>query len=274
MPNTLPLARFGAIIIGDEILSGKRQDKHLPQLIALLAARGCSLAWAEYVGDERGRLTDVLRRATAGGDIVFSFGGIGATPDDHTRQCAAAALDVALQPHAQAQALITQRMQEMATEKGEVFQPERADNVQRLQMGVLPAGAQIIPNPFNRIPGFSCRGAQGAWLHCVPGFPVMAWPMVEWVLDTRYPHLHHAEDYVEQAITVWDAYEGQLIGLMRTLTEAFPDTTLFSLPTIAGEGQRRSLELGMKGTAGRVAEAMVQLKAGVTGHGFQWEDKT
>ena len=172
-----PAPQFGAIIIGDEILSGKRQDKHLPKLIELLAARGCTLSWAEYVGDERTRLTEVLRRAVAGNDIVFSFGGIGATPDDHTRQCTAAALGVALQPHPQAQALITQRMQEMAAEKGEAFAPQRPDNVQRLQMGVLPAGAQIIPNPFNRIPGFSCRGARGAWLHCVPGFPVMAWPM-------------------------------------------------------------------------------------------------
>lgn len=153
-----PAPQFGAIIIGDEILSGKRQDKHLPKLIELLAARGCSLSWAEYVGDERTRLTEVLRRAVAGNDIVFSFGGIGATPDDHTRQCTAAALGVALQPHPQAQALITQRMQEMAAEKGEAFAPQRPDNVQRLQMGVLPAGAQIIPNPFNRIPGFSYRG--------------------------------------------------------------------------------------------------------------------
>ena len=83
---------FGLVIIGDEILSGKRQDKHLPKVIELLAARGLALSWARYVGDDRERITATLRDALASGDIVFSCGGIGATPDDHTRQCAAAAL--------------------------------------------------------------------------------------------------------------------------------------------------------------------------------------
>ena len=91
---------FGLIIVGDEILSGKRADKHLPKVIELLAARGLSLAWARYVGDDRGahhrrRCSD----AFASGDVVFSCGGIGATPDDHTRQCAAAALGVPLALH-------------------------------------------------------------------------------------------------------------------------------------------------------------------------------
>lgn len=101
----------------------------------------------------------------------------------------------------------------------------------------------------------------------------MAWPMVEWVLDTHYAHLHHAEDYVEQAITVWDAYEGQLIGLMRQITADFPDATLFSLPTLAAEGQRRSLELGMKGAAARVAAAMALIKADMDARGLEWQDK-
>jgi molybdenum cofactor synthesis domain-containing protein len=82
----------GLIVVGDEILSGKRVDKHFAKVVELLTARGMELAWAEYVGDDPARITATLRRAFAGGDIVFSTGGIGATPDDHTRQCAAAAL--------------------------------------------------------------------------------------------------------------------------------------------------------------------------------------
>src|SRR5205823_6527501 len=81
---------IGLIIIGDEILSGKRSDKHLPKVIELLAERGLQLAWAEVVGDDPVRITQTLRRTLAGPDIVFCSGGIGATPDDHTRQCAAA----------------------------------------------------------------------------------------------------------------------------------------------------------------------------------------
>ena len=88
--STLP-KNIGVVIVGDEILSGKRQDKHLAKLIELLAARGLALSWARYVGDDRPRITEALQYAFSSGDLVFSCGGIGATPDDHTRQCAAAA---------------------------------------------------------------------------------------------------------------------------------------------------------------------------------------
>ena len=73
---------FGLIIIGDEIMSGKRQDKHMPKVIEFMNARGLGLSWAEYVGDVPERITAALRRAFASGDAVFSCGGIGATPDD------------------------------------------------------------------------------------------------------------------------------------------------------------------------------------------------
>ena len=54
--------KFGAIIIGDEILSGKRQDKHMAKAIALLAARGFDLSWAQYLGDEPDLIVSTLRR--------------------------------------------------------------------------------------------------------------------------------------------------------------------------------------------------------------------
>ncbi len=94
---------FGALVIGDEILVGKRQDKHLSFIIQALAQRGLRLAWCEYHGDDPERLTAGLKRTFASGDVVFSFGGIGATPDDHTRQCAAAALGVGLILHPEAE---------------------------------------------------------------------------------------------------------------------------------------------------------------------------
>lgn len=246
---------FGAVIIGDEILSGRRADKHLPKLIELLGVRGLKLGWARYVGDDAPRLVETLRQTFASGDIVFSFGGIGATPDDRTRQSAAAALGVNLALHPQAEALIRERF-------------GNDINAHRLQMGMFPAGAEIVPNSYNRIPGFSIRNH-----FFVPGFPVMAWPMIEWVLDTRFRALHHADDYVEEAITVWDAYEGQLIDLMETVTACYPEATLFSLPTGAAPGERRSIELGMKGAAACVAAAMAQIRLEVAARGYEWQDK-
>lgn len=196
---------FGLIIVGDEILSGKRQDKHLPKVIELLTARGLQLSWARYVGDERERITAVIRDAHASGDVVFSCGGIGATPDDHTRQCAAAALGLGLALHPKAKALILERMKDVAAEQGVAFEPDRADNVHRLNMGVFPVGADIIANPYNKIPGFSLGR-----LHFVPGFPVMAWPMIESLLDGPYAHLHGAQRQTERSVIVFGAMEASL----------------------------------------------------------------
>src|SRR6185369_12714699 len=106
-----------ALIIGDEILSGRRQDQHLPRVISALESRGLALSWAHYIGDEPARIVAQVRAAAASGDAVFCFGGIGATPDDHTRQCAAEALGVSLALHPDAKALIEQRAAEMAVEK-------------------------------------------------------------------------------------------------------------------------------------------------------------
>ena len=70
------------------------------------------------------------------------------------------------------------------------------------------------------------------------------------MLDTKYAHLHHAEDYVEQAVTVWDAYEGQLIGLMRQVTADFPTPPVQPAQPSPPRASA-SPELGMKGRAAR-----------------------
>src|SRR6185295_9081397 len=116
---------FGLVIVGDEILSGKRQDKHMAKVIELLGARGLALSWVRYVGDDRDRITALLRDVFAGADAVFCCGGIGATPDDHTRQCAAAALNRPLELHPHARALILERMRDVAREQNLPYEPER-----------------------------------------------------------------------------------------------------------------------------------------------------
>jgi molybdopterin-biosynthesis enzyme MoeA-like protein len=238
---------IGLIIVGDEILSGKRQDKHLSKIIELLSARGMALDWAEYVGDSPERITATLKRAFDGGDVVFSTGGIGATPDDHTRQCAAKALGVELQLHPQAETLIRERMQDLAKEQGTVYVADAPDNIHRLNMGMFPAGAQLIPNPYNKIPGFTCVSASGGSLHFVPGFPVMAWPMVEWVLDTLYPHLHRKSVYVEKSVIVFGAMEAALTPLMQRLEASYAGIKVFSLPSVDHPQYGRHIELGVKG---------------------------
>ncbi|HEX7683188.1 MAG TPA: molybdopterin-binding protein [Trinickia sp.] len=261
---------FGVIIIGDEILSGRRADKHLPKVIELLTARGLALAWAEYVGDDRERITATLERTFASGDIVFSTGGIGATPDDHTRQCAAQALGVPLELHPEAAELIRARIREMhaagSGAAGAAQAPldlDSPDNRHRLNMGVFPRGATIIPNGYNKIPGFSVGDH-----HFVPGFPVMAWPMMEWVLDTKYAHLHHAVAHAERSLYVFELMESTLTPLMEKIEADFPGVRVFSLPSVGdaergGVFARRHIDLGVKGEPEAVAAAFVKLREGV-----------
>ena len=107
---------IGALIIGDELLSGKRQDQHFNHLQSVLAQRGLELSWTIMVGDEPEQLERFLGLSLSTKDLVFSFGGIGATPDDRTRQTVARVANVDLEPHPQATAEIE------AKTKVEVFE--------------------------------------------------------------------------------------------------------------------------------------------------------
>ncbi|HEY0832771.1 MAG TPA: molybdopterin-binding protein [Azospirillum sp.] len=255
---------FGLVIVGDEILSGKRADKHMPKAIELLAARGLQLAWAEYVGDAPERITATLQRAFASGDVVFSCGGIGATPDDHTRQCAGRALGVPIELHPQAEALIRERMQDVAREQGVAYEPDRPDNVHRLNMGVFPRGARLIPNPYNKIPGFSV-----GHVHFVPGFPVMAWPMIEWVLDQQYRQLFHRQPYAEKSVIVHGSMEATLTPLMEAVERDHPGVKVFSLPSVDHPEYGRHIDLGVKGDPAIIDPAYRQLVTGLRALGVR-----
>jgi molybdopterin-biosynthesis enzyme MoeA-like protein len=261
---------FGLIIIGDEILSGKRSDKHLPKVIELLGERGLQLAWAEIVGDDPARITALLKRTFSGPDVVFSCGGIGATPDDHTRQCAAAALGVPLELHPEGRLLVEERIRETAREAGLPSDLDAPDNLQRLRMAEFPAGATLIPNPYNRIPGFTVAGA-GAAHHFVPGFPVMAHPMIAWVLDTYYTGLFHREAHAERALLVYGQAEAVLTPLMEGLEARYPGVRVFSLPSVGDATTRRHIELGVKGDPVQVAPAFQEMYAELGRMGAEYQ---
>lgn len=245
---------IGLIIIGDEILSGRRVDQHFPKVVQLLAARGLQLGWAEVLGDDPARITATLKRTFASGDIVFCCGGIGATPDDHTRQAAADALGLPLRLHEQGKRNIQQRIVQMGEESGHPADLQSAENLHRLKMAEFAEGAALIPNPYNNVAGFALQGH-----YFVPGFPVMAWPMIEWVLDTQYADLFNREPRVEQAVLVFEAAESALTPLMVALEQRFPLVKVFSLPSVGDANTRRHIELGVKGEPGQTAQAFLQL---------------
>jgi molybdopterin-biosynthesis enzyme MoeA-like protein len=245
--------QIGLLIIGDELLSGRRQDKHLSYCIEALAQRDLQLDWVRMARDDAALLQDELRRIRSSGDLCFSFGGIGATPDDLTRQCVAAAWEVDLYRHPDA-------VREIEAQFGDGAYP------QRIRMGELPQGAVIIPNPVNRVPGFSMEH-----LHCLPGFPEMAWPMLEWVLDTHYRDLVGNKE-VEYALVLEDAHESELIELMEALLSKHAGIKIFSLPRFL-ENDRRRLELGVKGERDAASQAYEELKQVLTSRNYSYTEE-
>jgi len=244
----------GVLIIGDEILSGKRQDKHLAKAIEILGERGIELAWAEYLGDDPERITATLRRTFATQDVVFSFGGIGATPDDHTRQCAAAALGRPVVRHPGA-------VKEIEARFGEAAYPKR------VIMAEFPEGAELVPNPVNRIAGFSV-GTH----YFLPGFPEMAWAMMRWALDTKHRDLFRANLPYEEAIVVREAGESDLLEIMNAVVRDWPDLRLSSLPQWHGSGAR-VIELAVRGDAARVPAAMRFVRAEIAKLGYPFTER-
>lgn len=243
---------IGAVIIGDEILSGKRQDKHFNQLQIMLAKRGLELSWTLIVGDDPQQLERALRYSMSSEDLVFSFGGIGATPDDRTRQTVAKIADVPLIPHPEATAEIEARF-------GDDAYPNR------ILMGYLPEGSRIIPNTINRIPGFSYANH-----HFTPGFPEMAWPMVEWVLDNLYAHLKNQRPAAEQIIFVQRGRESDLLPVMNQIVNDYPQLKLSSLPHL---GDPPHIEFSLRGELDQVEQAMQLIKQAVDQAGFVWSDQ-
>ena len=248
-----PVRGFGLIVIGDELLSGKRQDKHFPHLLGLLAARGLELRWVRFISDDAPLITRTLEQTLAGDDVVFSCGGIGATPDDRTRQCAAEALNRRLEPHPDGVAMLEARF-------GHPVEPPH-----RLNLVAFPEGAGLIPNPINQVPGFSVDDH-----HFMPGFPSMAWPMMAWVLDHHYADWQNPDRLAEQAIAVNGARESDVIPLLEQFERDYPALRLSCLPTLRDEGF--SLELGLRGAPGDVGPAMAVLQAAVEGLGFGWRE--
>lgn len=249
---------IGLYVIGDEILSGRRQDQHFAKVRALLQERGLRLDWMMVLGDDRARLIEAFRHSFAQTDIVFSCGGIGVTPDDHTRQAAASALGVQCVIHPEAEQEIRASIQARWA---------RDPTPEQLQLGAFPQGARIIPNSFNRIPGFSCGDH-----HFVPGFPEMAWPMIVWVLDTHYAQLQHQQPYTEASILLFNAVESEWVGFMEATQQRF-GVSVFSLPCVGGEGRRRHIELGAKGSPDAVALAMQSMRDEAVKRNAEWAEQ-
>ena len=241
---------IGLYIIGDEILSGRRQDRHLNAVVELLQARGLRLSWVAVLGDELELLERNFRDSVHRREFVLSAGGIGGTPDDLTRTAMANALGVELVQHPDALPILQRKFGDRLT-------------LERLRMIEFPAGSELIPNPVNEIPGFSISAH-----HFVPGFPDMAQAMIAWVLDHVLPQ-DMQTGLIERAVDVVDCPESRLIPVMEEILKNFPGIKLFSLPD--SSLSRRSVELGVRGLPAEAEQAFAVMKVLLESNGIKWQ---
>ena len=238
-----------AVIIGDEILSGKREDKHLKHLSKKLKDYGLCLSKVDYIPDDLEIIRKIIQEKI--GSIVFCFGGIGATPDDFTRHAAALAHKNPIVQNSKAKQLIENQFGKDAYPK-------------RILMADLPDNAELIPNVINNIPGFLINHH-----HFMPGFPEMAWPMIDWVINNRYKTLINFKDVEDQSIWLDDVSESMLIDTMNEIQNKNKEIKIYSLPKLR---PNKTLELGVKGASNNVNKAMADLKSHLEKLQFNWRE--
>lgn len=239
---------FGLIVVGNEVLDGRVTDGHFAAARDLLGRRHIDMRYSVLLPDRADILEAQLRWAMSRAEPFFCCGGIGATPDDLTRQCAAAAAGVGLVIHPEGAAILRERFGDGASGP-------------RLRMVEFPAGATLIPNPVNRVPGFRIRNG-----HFLPGFPSMAAPMMAWVLETCYPA---GTPFVARAVRLPGAREADLADLMEHFVKAHPTLSFSSLPRFTNDGTE--VILGLRGNPRTVEEGMRALLECLKVEGVVWE---
>ncbi len=199
--------RFFTVIIGTELLNGRREDAHFKRVNALLLQKGWNHSGSFMIEDKVELLSSVFELIkNTEESVMFCFGGIGATPDDYTREIAARVFSAGeMELHAEAASIITGRF-------GEAAYPNR------INMAKLPKGAGLIPNPINQVPGFSLEGR----FFFMPGFPEMAAPMCEWVVERHFPQGEERHSYtVSLAVS-----EERFIEYMKSVPEGIEVSSL------------------------------------------------
>jgi len=236
MPN--PTA--AALIIGDEILTGRTREGNGHYLAGELARAGFDLREIRVVGDDHATIVAAVRALAASHDQLFTSGGIGPTHDDITADAVAEAFGVPLRVREDARALLAA----FYAGRGMEF------NAARLRMARIPEGATLIENPVSAAPGFSIGNC-----HVMAGVPNIFQAMVASVL----PRLRGGAPLVTQSLRVMRA-EAALAEQFGGLAAGWPDLSMGSYPFV--QDGAFGTNLVVRGTdAARVTAAMAALRA-------------
>lgn len=213
--------QFFTLIIGTEILNRRREDRHFDFVTKTLAKKGAKLSGSFIIEDDPALIVQTIRFiASQPNPILFSFGGIGSTPDDHTRKCASIALrDGTLPVHPEAKKIIEEKL-------GEAAYPHP------VRMAELPKGAKLLDNPVNKMPAFSLDERY----FFMPGFPEMSHPMVEEIVERLLPE---AKPFYRYTLTAL-CKENELIEVMEKMPK---EVEFSSLPKLYSDGWRVSVSV-------------------------------
>ena len=209
------------LLIGNELLSGRTQDKNLAHLATRLVSRGIRLSEARVIADNEDVIVNAVNELREKYTYVFTTGGIGPTHDDITADCIAKAFGVALPHHPDAKDILLEFFKSRGIEP----------NDDRLRMARIPEGGTLVHNAISAAPGFRMQN-----VFVFAGVPKIMQAMLEEVL----PELEQGP--LVHSITVkCNLGEGTLAAPLRALQEAHPSVDLGSYPGKDSTGFKVSL---------------------------------
>jgi len=209
------------VLIGNELLSGRTQDKNMAFIGARLAARGIALTEARVIADVPEVIVSTVNALRQQYTYVFTTGGIGPTHDDITAQCVAQAFGVKLLVHAEAE----RRLIEYFASR------EIEPNADRMRMALIPSGASLIDNPVSIAPGFQIDN-----VFVMAGVPKIMQAMFENLESDLC-----VGPSIQSVSVLCDLPEGTLASSLRKLQEQYPNLDLGSYPVSVENGMRVSL---------------------------------
>ncbi len=197
------------VVIGDEILSGRTQDRNVAQLATWLNVQGIRLAEVRVVADREDAIVEAVNTLRARNDYLFTTGGIGPTHDDITVDAIAVALGVGVEHHPDAMATL------------EAYYATRGGLTEaRARMARVPAGAGLIENRVSGAPGIHVAN-----IFIMAGVPHITAGMLDMLTGT----LEGGRPVVSRTIGCWVA-ESEVADLLRDAEKAHAGVSIGSYP--------------------------------------------
>ena len=196
------------IIIGNEILSGRTQDKNLSYLATWLNEIGIQLSEVRVIRDEEDEIVDTLNLLRSKYDYVFTTGGIGPTHDDITSESVAKAFNVELEVHPGALNILREYYKDSELTEA------------RMKMAKIPKGAILVENPVSKAPGFKIEN-----VFVMAGIP----KIMQGMLEGAKTHLSKGDPVQSESIDV-SMPESFIAEELSKLQDQFREVEIGSYP--------------------------------------------